>query len=195
MSTETSKANLRRKHDPLFIKKVFVGHGIDIGCGSDSLKPCKDFPGILSIQEFEINNGNANYISKWETGEFDFVYSSHCLEHLLDPYRALAEWAKLVKRGGYLCVVVPDEDLFEQGTFPSRFNRQHIFSYTIEKVRSWSQSSINMADLVKSVLPKWDVLKMSIEDTGYVYSRMKRSGTDQTKEGAETNIEVVLCKS
>lgn len=39
---------------------------------------------------------------------FDFVVSSHCLEHLGNPLGALREWRRVTRPGGHLCVVVPD---------------------------------------------------------------------------------------
>lgn len=192
MSHETKKANLRRRNDPLF-KKVFSGAGIDIGCGDDPLMVNGQFPQLMSIKRFDVEDGNAQNISLYEDSKYDFVYSSHCLEHLLDPGKALFQWAALVKDAGYLIIVVPDEDLYEQGVFPSRFNKQHRFTFTINKYQSWSPASINMSDLIAKLLPTWKVLKMKVEDVDYDYSRMG-SGVDQTAEGAEANIEVVLQK-
>lgn len=192
MSRETKKANLRRRDDPLF-KKVFSGAGIDIGCGDDPLKVNGYFPSLVSVKEFDMENGSAQNILLYEKGHYDFVYSSHCLEHLLDPEQALVQWGGLVGTGGYLIIVVPDEDLYEQGTFPSRFNGQHRFTFTIKKHQSWSRFSINISDLIKRALPSWKLLRLRVEDTGYDYARMG-SGVDQTAEGAEANIEVVLQK-
>ncbi len=41
--------------------------------------------------------------------EFDIVHASLILEHLLDPEAALKEWGKLLKPGGKLMVVVPND--------------------------------------------------------------------------------------
>jgi SAM-dependent methyltransferase len=38
----------------------------------------------------------------------DFVLSSHCLEHVADPLRALHEWRRVTKPGGHLVLVLPD---------------------------------------------------------------------------------------
>ena len=68
-----------------------------------------------------------------------------------NPYDAIHEWWKIVKEGGYLYVVVPDEDLYEQGVFPSRWNADHKFTFTIYKNESWSNNSINVLDIIKSI--------------------------------------------
>lgn len=46
-------------------------------------------------------------------GAYDVVLSSHCLEHVANPLRALAEWLRVLKEGGFLLLVVPHKD----GTF------------------------------------------------------------------------------
>ncbi|HMC56895.1 MAG TPA: methyltransferase domain-containing protein [Gemmatimonadaceae bacterium] len=47
---------------------------------------------------------------------YDFVLSSHMLEHTANPLRALDSWSRLLKPGGALLLVVPHRD----GTFDHR---------------------------------------------------------------------------
>jgi len=47
---------------------------------------------------------------------YDFVLSSHTLEHVANPLRALREWFRVLKEGGVLVLVVPHKD----GTFDHR---------------------------------------------------------------------------
>ena len=44
------------------------------------------------------------------SGKYDFVLSSHMLEHSANPLRALAEWRRVLKPGGALVLVVPARD-------------------------------------------------------------------------------------
>jgi hypothetical protein len=83
-----------------------------------------------------------------------------------DPKRAVLEWWKLVKPGGHLFIIVPDEDLYEQGVFPSRFNNDHKATFTIFKPRSWSPVSINVLDLV-STLPHGTLVQVALQDWNY----------------------------
>ena len=54
----------------------------------------------------------------------------------------------MVKPGGHLIITVPDEDLYEKGFWPSRFNPSHKWSFTICKQQSWNQGhSVNVLDL------------------------------------------------
>jgi SAM-dependent methyltransferase len=138
---------------------VLQGEGIDIGCGPD--------PVIPNVQRFDLEQGDANHPSQYlNNKKFDFVFSSHCLEHMHDPAITLQDWYSMVKPGGFLFFIVPDEDLYEQGVFPSRFNTDHKATFTISKVRSWSPRSYNVFDLAKS-LPESKILKLALNDIGY----------------------------
>jgi len=137
---------------------VLRGDGIDIGCGADPVFP--------DVTRFDVAQGDANHVSRYIHRQFDFVYASHCLEHMVDPKLALAEWWGLVKPGGVLFFIVPDEDLYEQGFWPSRFNVDHKWTFTISKHSSWSPVSINLFDLVRA-LPDGEILDMRLQDNGY----------------------------
>lgn len=45
---------------------------------------------------------------KFPDGHFDFVYSFHALEHIPGPERALAEMARVLRRGGHYLVGTPN---------------------------------------------------------------------------------------
>ena len=48
-----------------------------------------------------------------ESGSVDFVLSSHNIEHVANPVRALQEWLRILKENGLLILVVPHKE----GTF------------------------------------------------------------------------------
>lgn len=139
-------------------KEATRGQGIDIGCGPD--------PVTANARRFDVEHGDANVISQFVKEQFDFVYSSHCLEHMYNPRTTILDWWKLVKPGGYLFVAVPDEDLYEQGAFPSRFNPDHKATFTISKGQSWSDHSCNMLELAQS-LPDGEIMSLQLQDRGY----------------------------
>src|SRR5262249_42627629 len=86
---------------------ALTGKGLDIGCGDDPIRP--------DVQCFDVADGDANRITDFIRApeSFDYVFSSHCLEHMRDPTRAMTEWWSLVKPNGTMFVIVPDEDLYE----------------------------------------------------------------------------------
>jgi SAM-dependent methyltransferase len=157
---ETSKS--KQYWGPLE-RQATLGGGIDIGCGPDPVTP--------EARRFDAEDGDANVISQYVKEQFDFVYSSHCLEHMHDPRVTVLDWWTLVRPGGYLFILVPDEDLYEQGVFPSRFNPDHKATFTISKVNSWSPKSINVLDLARS-LPGGEILSLELQDRGYDRSMM-----------------------
>lgn len=141
-----------------FEASILQGKGIDIGCGPDPVRP--------DALGFDLDQGDAGHILDHVQGQFDYVYSSHCLEHLSDPRKALLDWWQLVRPGGHLFLVVPDEDLYEQGVFPSRFNGDHKATFTLSKAQSWSPVSHNVLDLALA-LPGGQLLRLSLQDEGY----------------------------
>lgn len=61
----------------------------------------------------------------------DAVYTSHCLEHISDYKRAIREWFRVLKPGGYLVIIVPHQFLFERRPrLPSLANADHKRFYT-----------------------------------------------------------------
>jgi SAM-dependent methyltransferase len=140
------------------------GTGIDIGCGPDPVTP--------HAVRFDKEEGDANRVTDFVKNQFDFVYSSHCLEHMYDPRSTILDWWKLVRPQGFLFVLVPDEDLYEQGIFPSRFNPDHKATFTISKAKSWSPNSVNVLDLANS-LPGHNIVSLELQDRGYDRSLMR----------------------
>jgi hypothetical protein len=68
-----------------------------------------------------------------------------------EPAAVVRDWFALVKPGGHLFVIVPDEDLYEQGHFPSIFNEDHKSTFTISKSVSWSSASLNLNDIAQEM--------------------------------------------
>lgn len=66
-----------------------------------------------------------------EDSHYDYLYSSHCLEHISNFPAAIEEWFRVVKPGGHIVTVVPHKDLYEKKSgLPSRFNADHKRFYT-----------------------------------------------------------------
>lgn len=147
---ECGKAVARRMHDPMFARAYFVGDGIDIGSGNDPLDQYGEmFPGMRSCRSWDVSDGDAQYMQGIGNDAYDFVHSSHCLEHVDSPDVALAYWLCILKPGGHLVCVVPDEDMYEQGVWPSTFNPDHKHTFTIHKRKSWSPVSMNILDILR----------------------------------------------
>lgn len=169
------------------------GSAIDIGGYPDPLSLYVHlFPLLEEVKIWDIGDGDAQHMVGVPDDHYDTVHSSHCLEHLNDAAEGLLNWYRILKPGGYLIITVPDEDLYEQGNFPSIFNKDHKWTFTINKLKSWSQKSINILDLVR-VLPEMaSIEKIQLVDFGY---RHNFPQYDQTLTPfTESAIELIVKK-
>ena len=82
-----------------FAQHFCKGDGVDIGCGK------WPFPGAKPVDL--IYEADAMYVK----GEFDYVFSSHCLEHLTNPVAALEHWQSVLRPGGVLFLYLPHPDM------------------------------------------------------------------------------------
>jgi SAM-dependent methyltransferase len=190
---ELSKSIVRRMADPNFARRWFVGEALDIGGKPDPLSLYAEFfPRLGAVRVWDWEDGDAQDLAGVATESLDLVHSSHCLEHLRDPTAGLAAWFRAVKPNGFLVITVPDEDLYEQGTFPSTFNRDHKWTFTIKKTASWSDRSINLLDLAAGLGEAADIEKIALLNSGYRYDLPR---FDQTLTPlAECGIELVVRK-
>jgi len=170
--------------------RYFAGRGIDIGSGDDPLGRWQSlFPLMTECRAWDLPDGDAQTLPGIGPNEFDFLHSSHCLEHLRDPLTALRRWCEVVKPGGYLVVLVPDEDLYEQGVWPSRWNADHKHTFTLYKLKSWSPVSIDVFDLLADV----GDLAIPIRVERLEGTCLPLNGTDHTRNVVtESAIEFVM---
>lgn len=190
---ECSKSIQRRLVDSNFLRRYFVGEGIDIGGMPDPLLMYQEFfPLMRGIKTWDWEDGDAQYLSSVGDETLDFVHSSHCLEHLVDPMVGLHNWLRVLKPGGFLVVTVPDEDLYEQGEFPSTFNCDHKWTFTIFKYNSWSDKSINLLDLVKNFGEIAELMKLELLTATHRFN-LPRFDQTLTPVG-ECGIELVMRK-
>jgi SAM-dependent methyltransferase len=142
------------------VKSLFKGSGLDIGAGEDLIH--------LSARPFDKAQGDANRIDEFLSEQFDYVFSSHCLEHMHNPADAILRWWRLVKVDGHLVVIVPDEDLYEQGFWPSLLNEDHKATFRISET-TWSPVSYRIQDLI-ATLPNSRLISLERQDQGYNYA-------------------------
>lgn len=76
------------------------GNGLDVGAGKWPL------PGATPI---DVQNGQD--AENLPEGQFDYVFSSHCLEHLVNPIAALEHWKSRIRSGGVLFIYLPHPDM------------------------------------------------------------------------------------
>jgi SAM-dependent methyltransferase len=157
MVKETSKAKERRKAEGFF-DRYFAGQGIDVGYGGDLVVP--------NCRGWDVEDGDAHELAGIPDASFDFVYSSHILEHLEDPARAVKNWWRVLKPGGYLILYVPERDLFERKkTLPSDISLDHKHFILLD--RDDPPDTIGLIPLLKNNLDGVELVYQRICSAGY----------------------------
>lgn len=84
-------------------KLACLGKGLDIGASSWSL------PGAIPVQDERGQNAYA--LDNFQDGELDYIFSSHCLEHLERWQEALRLWIRKIKIGGIIFLYLPHDSM------------------------------------------------------------------------------------
>jgi len=175
---ETAKSHERRLREGFF-DKYCQGNGLDIGYGGDPVVP--------GVQGWDFEHGDAQYMKGLDDESFDFVYSSHLLEHLPDIDAALTNWDRVLKPGGFLLLYLPHRDLYEKKTtLPSRFNHDHVRFFLPQDDEA--PDTVGLTQLVKTKFSGHELIYCRTCDEGYV-----NPGDELPSEG-EFSIELVLKK-
>jgi SAM-dependent methyltransferase len=107
-----------------FAKHFCKGKGVDVGFHKEDWK----YPGALGADlQDESNEYHAHNLPKG----LDYIYSSHCLEHLPDWVASVEYWASCLKTGGILFLYLPHEN--QEYWLPWN-NRKHLHVLHSEKV-------------------------------------------------------------
>ena len=140
--------------------KYCVGDGIDIGSAGEPVVPSAiqvELPTPYSTlgDMSRINlHGTGRNLNWFADRVLDYVYSSHLLEDFADWPIVVTEWCRPVKVGGYLIILVPEQERWEKavaGGQPDNTNHQHVFalgelSDFIRRLGGWSVVSEEMPD-------------------------------------------------
>lgn len=75
----------------------------------------------------------ASDLKKIPSENYDFIISSHCLEHCANTLKTVKEWLRVVKKGGILLFVLPDKRYtFDHNRSVTKFS--HLLEDYIEEV-------------------------------------------------------------
>jgi SAM-dependent methyltransferase len=80
--------------------RVCQGHGIDVGAGLWPL------PGAIPVDVWR-GPGKERSISEFEDSSLDYVFSSHCLEHIENWRETLSEWRRKLRPNGIIFLYLP----------------------------------------------------------------------------------------
>lgn len=124
-----SRRTYQEKLSNGFFDKYMSGNGLDMGYsgyekGVESILPTAigvdiGYPGYDGVH------------LPFDSNSQDYVYSSHCLEHVTDYSGTIEEWHRVLKPGGYMIIIVPHQYLYEKKhSLPSSWNDDHKRFYT-----------------------------------------------------------------
>lgn len=83
------------------------GKGLDIGGGSTPLENARNIdPNNTYNNDGNMVNENAININEKDNSQ-DFIFSSHCLEHLDKPFKSLREFKRVLKNKGIIFLYLP----------------------------------------------------------------------------------------
>jgi SAM-dependent methyltransferase len=175
---ETTKAKDRRIREGFF-ENYCNGKGLDIGYGGDLIVP--DATG------WDYEHGDAQYLRGVADESYDFVYSSHTLEHVRDAGESLKNWFRVLKPGGYLIIYIPHRDLYEKKkTLPSRFNADHKRFFL--PLKNDPPHTVGIVPLINDSLENHQIIYCKECSEGHTIS-----DPDRHSDG-EFSIEVVIKK-
>lgn len=136
------------------------------------------------------------------SGSQDFVVSSHVLEHFPDPIRALKEWHRVIKKGGYIFIIAPHKER----TFDRRNSRTTVLELLerhktgiFPKAKSNHYSfwiTEDIIDLVNAIDLEWKIIDFQdIDDkvgNGFTIV-IKKEARDEIKD-ADINKKIEALK-
>lgn len=118
-----------------FAKHFCKGLGLDVGCNRLEWA----FPTAIAIDPV-LNTGDAldlPLITNDKTGDvarYDYIFSSHVLEHLNDWVGVLDYWLDRIKKGGVIFLYLPDPS---QKYWLPWNNRKHVNLLTAQMVHDF----------------------------------------------------------
>jgi SAM-dependent methyltransferase len=112
--------NAQEYGDENCFKDIIKGTGIDVGCGASKITPETigvdmvargetTFQGAVSDADVKAEGTDLPF----DDGHLDYVVARHNIEHYPNPIKALKEWWRVLKPGGYIGLSTPDDGRLE----------------------------------------------------------------------------------
>lgn len=100
-----------------FAQEFCKGVGFDVGYCKEEWK----FPGAIGVDPSVNSEFDADHLPPTPEN-VDYIFSSHCLEHVENWVDTLLYWLTRIKKGGILFLYLPD---YSQTYWRPWFNRKH----------------------------------------------------------------------
>lgn len=113
-----------------FAKEVCTGFGYDIGCNRKEWALDGSYP-------IDLNFNDGYDAFKLPKNNVDYIFSSHCLEHIPNWVDALDYWTDTLTDGGVLFLYLPH---YDQEYWRPFHNRKHVHSFDVATIRDYMVS-------------------------------------------------------
>jgi SAM-dependent methyltransferase len=134
------------------------------------------------------------YFYTLDANLFDIIIIDKCLQKIENFYSIFENAKRTLKNNGELILVLPDYRLYEKCLWPSKFNKNHMHSFSMNLTREivkrdthWHIEE-NLIPLMKNF--QYDHFQSNLDDNNFDYDKPVLE--DQTKEGAACFV-IVKC--
>lgn len=118
--------------------------GVDVGCK----KPSWAYPGAI-LADIDLTENPWHALNLPRVGELDYIFSSHCLEHIENWEEVLEYWNKSLAKDGIIFLYLPHMD----GEYwDKRFmtTRRHVNNFCPEQLNYFFKYKLNMKNVFAS---------------------------------------------
>lgn len=147
------------------------GTTLEVGCGHRKTAPQvigldltpggrRGTVGNASGQESQADVAASGEFLPFASDSFDAVIARHNLEHYIDTAGVLIEWRRVLKPGGTLAVILPDEENFpdERGR-TVELDPTHYHGYSMAALERLVRLVGGMDEIsTRVVIPQWSFL-------------------------------------
>ena len=117
MKTKKYKSETSKSRENLI--KFCIGDGADLGFGGDKIKPEAigidlEIPYAITGTDKVQLHGDARNLKWFKNEVLDYVYSGHLLEDFENKIHVMLEWSRVLKVGGNLVLLLPDEQAYRK---------------------------------------------------------------------------------
>jgi len=133
MNKHPKRPELEKGNGAQFIRDKALpylkGIGLDVGCSRWKIKPDVIGVDIRKIPGVDLTIHDWNAIS---SNEYDYLFSSHCLEHIENWQDALEHWVRVVKIDGIVFLYLPNPVSYNR--WSKVFAKQHKHDFTLARI-------------------------------------------------------------
>lgn len=114
------------------VMKYITGRIADVGAGADKITPDAIAFDGRSLEGVDVAGEDCLLDGRW----FDTIFSSHFLEHIVDPSTYFYDWLDHLETGGHVVLYLP-----QKGAYDSWQNEEHMWNWDHQDFVFWVRRS------------------------------------------------------